>query len=110
GWQHADDLPGKAASYQRTDEGGRLWEILVPLRNDVADYAARMGDAVSTLAHVEDRDELAVFEDLKSSSADATQTLPVSSVTQAAHQKIRRWLAEENLQVQDVPDPDGIFY
>jgi hypothetical protein len=65
GWQHDEDVPGKSVVYQHTDTDGRLWEILILLRDDLADYVSRMGDAVSTLARVEDRSELDVYNDLK---------------------------------------------
>jgi hypothetical protein len=64
GWQRVNDIPGKSVAYQHTDNNGRLWEILVLLREDLADYASRMADAVSTLARVEDRSELDVYDDL----------------------------------------------
>lgn len=64
GWQQVEDMPGASVAYQHTDKNGRLWEILVLLRDDLADYVSRMGDAVSTLARVEDRSELEVYDDL----------------------------------------------
>ncbi|HZO30434.1 MAG TPA: hypothetical protein VFH48_31060 [Chloroflexota bacterium] len=64
GWQRAEDVPGTSVAYQHTDKDGRLWEILVLLRHDLADYVSRMGDAVSTLARVEDRSELEIYDDL----------------------------------------------
>lgn len=100
GWQRADDVPGKADVYQHTDKNGRLWEILVLLRDDLADYVSRMGDAVSTLARVEDRSELDVYEDL-STSAEAT--------AHKVHQRVRKWLTEEHWHVDDVPIPPESF-
>jgi hypothetical protein len=73
GWRHTGDLAGKAAAYDKDDPSGRPWEILVPLRDDVADYAARMADAVEALARVEERDELAVYADLSASGADVVR-------------------------------------
>jgi hypothetical protein len=49
GWRRIDDIPGKSVAYQHTDKDGRLWEILVLLRDDLADYLSRMADAVTTL-------------------------------------------------------------
>ena len=70
GWQQVEDVPGKSVAYQHTDKDGRLWEILVLLRDDLADYVSRMGDAVSTLARVEDRSELEIYEDLAALDAN----------------------------------------
>jgi hypothetical protein len=72
GWRQVEDMPGKSAAYQHTDEDGRLWEILVLLRDDLADYVSRMGDAVSTLACVEDRSELDVYDDLAALDAGSS--------------------------------------
>lgn len=72
-WRHVDDWVGKAAIYHSPDQDGRPAEILVPLRDDFADYAARMGDAVATLARVEDRSEESVYSDLVESGADVVR-------------------------------------
>ena len=106
-WQCAEDTTGKAAAYQHTDDTGRLWEILVPLRRDLGDYVSRMGDAVTILAHIEDRSELDVYEDLRALGAGAPQ---VDDATRAVHQRIRRWLAEEGCQIQDIRNPNSLFY
>lgn len=73
GWRRVSQLAEKAAVYEKADDAGRGWEILAPLRDDVADYAARMADAVATLARVEDRDEQAVFADLTVAGSDVVR-------------------------------------
>ena len=65
GWHRDRAIADKGVIYQHTDKGGRLSEIAVLTRDDLADYAARMGDAVGTLARVEDRSELDVYDDLR---------------------------------------------
>jgi hypothetical protein len=118
GWKYAEDIPGQAAVYQHTGKGKRLREVVVPLRNDFADYAARMGDAVGTLARVEDRSELDVYEDLRALGAkiesgtqeDAEPSPPaIDEATRAVHERIRTWLAEEGWQVRDINDPQARF-
>jgi hypothetical protein len=117
-WQYAEDIPNKAAVYQHTGKGQRLLEVVVPLRNDFADYAARMGDAVGTLARVEDRSELDVYQDLRALGAqlesgtqeDAETSPPaIDEATRAVHKRIRKWLAEEGWHVRDVDDPQSSF-
>jgi hypothetical protein len=109
-WQRADDIPGKSVVYQHTDKTGRLWEIIVLLRDDLADYASRMGDAVSRLARIEDRSELDVYDDLKRLTANGAQPSAANAdALREVHEKIRRWLAEENLAVRDVDDPQSSF-
>jgi hypothetical protein len=97
-WTYAEDIPGKAAVYQHKDKTGRLREVIVPLRRDFADYAARMGDAVATLGRVEDRSELDIYADLRA-----------PNVAHEVHERIRRWLAEEHWAVRDVATADFPF-
>ena len=63
GWSDAG-LWGERATIHVKEHGGRDWEILIPLRDTVADYAESMAEAVAVLAAVEDRSELDVFNDL----------------------------------------------
>lgn len=74
GWRQVEDVSGKSVAYQYTDEDGRLWEILVLVRDDLADYVSRMGDAVSTLARIEDRSELEIYDNL--AALDASVPTP----------------------------------
>jgi hypothetical protein len=69
-WQRDGTFAGKAAIYTRSDASGRSWEILVPLRDDLADYASSMGMALTTLSKVEGRDQDAVYADLSTAGAD----------------------------------------
>jgi hypothetical protein len=100
GWKYAEDIADKAVVYQHKDRGGRLREIIVPIRRDLGDYARRMADAVSTLARVEKRSELYVYEDLSRSGEAAAYKV---------HARIRKWLAEEGWHVRDVDDPQSSF-
>jgi hypothetical protein len=118
GWHRDRAIADKGVVYQHTDKGGRLSEIAVLTRDDLADYAARMGDAVGTLARVEDRSELDVYDDLRAlgaeieSSATEDAELPppmVDEATRAVHERIREWLAEEGWDVRDVGDPQATF-
>jgi hypothetical protein len=100
GWRRIDDIPGKSVAYQHTDKDGRLWEILVLLRDDLADYVSRMADAVTTLARVEDRSELDVYDDLSKSGEAAVFKV---------REQIRKWLAEEGLLMEYFRDADSRF-
>jgi hypothetical protein len=70
GWHRLGDYASKAAIYTHADSDGREWEVLVPMRDDVADYADRMGDAIRAVARVEDRDVQGVFADLSAAGTD----------------------------------------
>jgi hypothetical protein len=117
GWHRARVIADKSVIYQHTDKDGRLWEIAVLLRDDLADYVSRMADAVGTLARVEDRSELDVYEDLRAlgfkmeadTTEDAEPPPVVDESTRVVHQRIRKWLAEEDWHVRDVDDPQAIF-
>ena len=60
---------GRAILYVK-EGAGRSWDILVPTRDTVGDYASGMADALAVLADVEDRSQLDVFQDLMSAGAD----------------------------------------
>jgi hypothetical protein len=117
GWQRADVIPDKAIMYQHTDETGRLREIAVLTRDDLADYAARMGDAVGALSRVEHRSELDIYEDLRtltaeleSSAVEDADPPPVTDeATRQVHKRIRQWLIEEGWHVEEVPVPPDSF-
>jgi hypothetical protein len=95
GWHQVEDIPGTSVAYQHTDKDGRLWEILVLLRDDLADYVSRMGDAVSTLARVEDRSELDIYDDLAAQDASASSHEPGNQGTKgyAQREPFRRAIA-----------------
>ena len=55
-------LGGNVGHYpQQGTRDGRDWEIVIPLRDTVADYAEFMAEAVAVLAEAEDRSQLDVF-------------------------------------------------
>lgn len=68
---------GERATIHIKEHGGRNWEILVPLRDTVADYAEAMAEAVAVLAAVEERSQLDVFHDLQGAGADV---IPLASL------------------------------
>lgn len=70
GWKEVDRIGDKATVHVRRDDDSREWEILLPTREALADFAERMADVVAVLAMAEGRDELAVFSDLANSGAD----------------------------------------
>ena len=63
GWADAGPW-GERATLHVKEYGGRDWEILIPLRDTIADYAEVMAEAVAVLATVEERSQLDVYYDL----------------------------------------------
>lgn len=96
GWQHIENIGDRALVYRPGENGAAMaadhaWagpEILVPAREDVADYAARMADALQSLSSVEQRPMMAVYQDLiaagndvirlRVSGADASGSIPIA--------------------------------
>lgn len=63
---------GQRADIHSKEANDRLWEIVIPLREDTSDYAEIMAEAVTTLAEMEERSQLDVFHDLAGKGSDAT--------------------------------------
>jgi hypothetical protein len=61
--------------YAMATADGREVELLLPNREELADYAARMGDVVEVLSEVEGRDQLSVYSDLARENAVAAPAL-----------------------------------
>lgn len=74
GWQAKGPYGSVATIYVKADGGRREHEILLPAREDLGDYAARMGDIVGTLSDVEGRSQLSVFADLAGTAQDKDAT------------------------------------
>lgn len=64
-WRNEGAWGDRPALIYVKEHAGRSWDILVPTRDTVADYAERMADAVSALAEVEDRSQLDILNNLK---------------------------------------------
>ena len=67
------------------ENGGRDWEILLPTRDTVADYAESIAESIEILASVEERSQLDVFFDLKGAGADVIR---VRSANGLAHEQL----------------------
>ncbi len=80
-WIEAGRIGNKATVHTQQDAAHRTWEILWPSREDVADYAERMAEALRTLAQVEDRSELLVYRDLLAAGADVLRVAAPHAAT-----------------------------
>ena len=70
GWQDHGVFQDKATIHTHADATGREWEVLLPSREDLGDYKARMAEAVRYVARVENRSELDVLGDLENAGKD----------------------------------------
>ena len=73
GWRQTDRIGDKALVYVPAETGDGTVEILVPIRDDLGDYASRMADAVRLLARLEGRSALSVYQDLVTSGIDVVR-------------------------------------
>ena len=72
GWKDAGKW-GKRATIHTKKYGRRNWEILIPISDDVADYAERMAESIATLATVEKRSQIDVFYDITKTGSEEAQ-------------------------------------
>ena len=72
GWQEVEHQPDRVSVWV-TGDGDDGLEILLPLRRSLGDYAARMADAVATLAAKESRSQLEVLSDLQTAGSDVVR-------------------------------------
>lgn len=70
GWRKSRDLGQRAQVYGHTAADGTSHEVMVPLRPELADYADVVGLTIATLAAVEDRSAVLVYEDIATAGFD----------------------------------------
>ena len=80
GWKKEGPWGKRPATIYTKEHGGRRWEVLVPVRDTIADYAESMAEAVSVLASVEERSQLDVFYDLMGVGSDIIHMRPVNGL------------------------------
>ena len=73
---------GKRATIYAKESGGRNWEILIPLVDTVADYAASMAESIAILAAVEERSQLDVFNDISGTGSDIIRMRSTNGLVQ----------------------------
>src|SRR5436309_2128437 len=56
GWREQRKVPGKGTIWLFSDREGRQFEIMLPTNRKLGDFAIRMGEALRTLAIVEEKD------------------------------------------------------
>ena len=64
GWTDKGQLGERAVSIYDKTHRGRVWEILVPHREDIGGYTAGIGEAIEVLAAVEGRSQLDVYYEI----------------------------------------------
>jgi hypothetical protein len=73
GWQQDRQIPDKASYWLGKGAAGEELEILLPMRTDFADYAARMAEVLHTLEVAEERSQLEILHDLSTINADVVR-------------------------------------
>jgi len=64
GWQQTRLIGDRAAIWEQRNDRGEEFEVLVPQKLSLDDYALRIGQAIHTLSVVEDRSELDIYADI----------------------------------------------
>ena len=90
GWKSEGTWGSRPAVVYVKEHGGRSWEILVPTRDTIADYAESMVESVEVLAAVEDRSQLDVFYDLSASGADVIRMRSANGIAEQPPLSLRR--------------------
>ncbi len=72
-WNDVGPWGERPATIYTKEHDGRTWEVLLPVRDTVADYAESMAESVAVLAAVEERSQLDVFYDLSAAGADVVR-------------------------------------
>jgi hypothetical protein len=71
GWrQEADIGDGKGSLWLLHRSDGSEYDVTLPAKRDLADYALRMSEVLHTLAKVERRSQLDVLRDIETTTAD----------------------------------------
>lgn len=70
GWKNEGPWGNRPALIYVMEHAGQTWEILLPARDTVADYAENMAQTLVVLAAVEGRSQLNIFYDLKGAGSD----------------------------------------
>ena len=70
GWENRGQWGSRPALVFAKQSYEKNWEILLPLRDTVADYSARMAESIAVLARVEERSQFDVYRDLMGAGAD----------------------------------------
>ena len=72
GWRETSHVRDRSSAWALSKDGDE-YEILIPLRTDFSDYAARIVDALQTLSVAEGRSQLALLGDLYAIAADVVR-------------------------------------
>ena len=70
GWQDTGPWGNRPATVFVREEDGNTRELLLPLRDTIADYAESVAESIAVLAEVEKRSQLDVFHEISAAGAD----------------------------------------
>ena len=73
GWSNIGAWGSRPATVYAKEDREKSWEVLVPIRDTIADYAESMARSVAVLADAEKRSQIDVFYDLSATGADVIQ-------------------------------------
>jgi hypothetical protein len=84
GWHQDGQIGDRAMVYVPPSGTNEAVEILVPARDDIADYVSRIAEAIHLLADLEQRSALVVYEDIAQSGLDLVRLFAPSADARGA--------------------------
>jgi hypothetical protein len=82
GWTRQETWQNRIVVWS-SEQDGRAWEVLAPLREQSDAYAVRISEILAVLAELEDRSQLDVYYDLIGSGADVIRFRSLNGFTQS---------------------------
>jgi hypothetical protein len=70
GWRQEADLAGKGSLWLLKHPDGSEFDVALPARRELGDYALRMAEAIQTLSDAERRSQLEIIRDIQTTTAD----------------------------------------
>ena len=80
GWDNQGQWGSRPAVVYSKECAGREWEIILPTRDTLADYAENIAEAVAVLATAEERSQINVYYDLQGMGSDIIRVRAVNGV------------------------------
>ena len=78
GWRLEADLNGKGSLWLKQEQGCPEFDVTLPAKREMADYALRMAEVLRTLAESEGRSQIEVLSDVQTTTADLIRVRTLS--------------------------------
>ena len=93
GWRWKADLHGKGSLWVWRSPEGREFDVALPSKREVGDYALRISELIHTVAEAESRSQLDVLRDVETAAADVIRVRASSQEAAAGSLPLERGVA-----------------